>query len=55
MNYISKHFTTDNYDQLVLKKADWSTEVWQALCIIFGFTEAEKITLSEYKLEAWVE
>lgn len=55
MHYISKHFTADNYDQLILDKKDWSEEVWQALCVIFGFTEAERLVVSEYKLEAWSE
>ena len=53
MNHISKHFIADNYDQLVLEKRDWSDEVWGVLCDIFGFTEAEKIVVSEYKLDAW--
>ena len=52
MHYISKHFTADNYDQLILEKEDWSEEVWQALCTIFGFVNVERMTISEYKLEA---
>lgn len=55
MNYISKHFTADNYDQLILERGDWSEEVWQAFMIIFGFVDAERIVVSEYKLEAWSE
>ena len=53
MNYISKHFTADNYDQLVLEKNDWPEEVWKTFLDIFGLSEAEKIVVSEYKLEAW--
>ena len=53
MNYISKHFAADNYDQLVLEKKDWSDVVWHAFLMIFGLVEAERIVVSEYKLEAW--
>ena len=55
MGYISKHFATDNYDQLILEKDEWSDEVWKALTDIFGLKESERIVLSEYKLEAWGE
>lgn len=53
MHYISKHFTADSYEQLILEKEDWSEEVWLALCRIFGFAEANRIVLSDYNLEAW--
>lgn len=53
MNYISKHFAADNYDQLVLEKRDWHEFIWKAFLDIFGLSEAERIVVSEYKLEAW--
>lgn len=52
MHCISKHFTADNYEQLILEQSDYSEYVWKALLDIFGLTEAEKIVVSEYKLEA---
>ena len=55
MHYISKHFTADNYDQLILEQSDYSEYVWKTLLGIFGLNEAEKIVVSEYKLEAWGE
>lgn len=55
MHYISKHFTADNYEQLILDKTDWSEEVWQALCTIFGFADVERMIISEYKLDACTE
>lgn len=54
MHHISKHFTADNYDQLILEEEDWSAEVWQALCKIFGFTKVDTMIFSEYKMDAWV-
>lgn len=55
MNYISKHFVADNYDQLVLNREDWPELVWQALLKIYGLKDSERIVVSEYKLEAWTE
>lgn len=54
MHYISKHFTTDNYDQLVLEQKDWTEEQFNAFKQIFGLDgDTERIVVSEYKLEAW--
>lgn len=55
MSIISKHFTADNYNQLVLNKEDWEPLAWTAFLAIFGLTEAEKIVVSEYKVEAFKE
>lgn len=55
MNYISKHFIADNYDQLILNREDWPELVWQALLTIYGLKDSERIVVSEYKLEAWGE
>lgn len=53
MNHISKHFAADNYDQLILERDDWTDLAWQAFVDIFGLAEAERIVVSEYKLDAW--
>lgn len=53
MNYISKHFTTDGYNELILEAKDWTEEQFDAFRKLFGLEEAERIVISEYKLEAW--
>lgn len=53
MNHISKHFIADNYDELILEKEDWHELIWKAFLDIFGLSEAERIVVSEYKLETW--
>lgn len=53
MHYISKHFTTDGYNQLVLEQKDWTEEQFNAFKQIFGLDDAGRIVISEYKLEAW--
>ena len=53
MHYISKHFTTDSYNQLVLEKKAWTEEQFNAFKQIFGLNDAERIVISEYKIEAW--
>ena len=53
MNYISKHFTTDGCNELILEAKDWTEEQFNAFRKLFGLEEAERIAISEYKLEAW--
>ena len=53
MNYISKHFTTDGYNELVLEAKDWAEEQFNAFRKIFDVEDAERIVISDYKLEAW--
>lgn len=53
MNTISKHFVSDETSQLVLDPKDWSKEQYQAILDIFGFREAERIVLTEYKVDAY--
>jgi hypothetical protein len=53
MEYISKHFMTDNYDELVLSRSDWTDDEWQAFLDIFGLQDVECIKITEYKLEAY--
>lgn len=53
MKYTSKHFMTDGCDQLVLKPEDWTKEQYAAFLKIFGLKEAERIVITEYKLEAY--
>ena len=55
MSYISKNFSADNYDQLILEPEDWTEDVWQAFLDIFGLEKAERIVVSEYKVEAYGE
>ena len=55
MSIISKHFTADNYNQPILNKEDWEPLAWTAFLAIFGLTNAEKIVVSEYKVEAFKE
>lgn len=53
MNYTSKHFTADANNQLILDKADWSDEAWQAFLMLFGIWEADRIVVSEFKVDIW--
>lgn len=53
MHCISKHFTTDGYNQIVLERDDWTDEQFQTFMDIFGLTEAEKIVITDYKIEAY--
>lgn len=53
MYYISKHFTTDGYNQLILEQNDWTEDQFDAFKQIFGLDDAGRIVISEYKLEAW--
>ena len=53
MHYISKHFTTDGANQLVLNYEDWTGEQFDAFKQIFGLDDVERIVISEYKLEAY--
>lgn len=53
MKYMSKHFTTDGCDQLILEPDDWTKEQYDAFLRIFGLKEAERIVITEYKLEAY--
>lgn len=53
MKYLSKQFVTDGVDFLVLEPEDWSKEQWQAFLDIFGLEAAERIKITEYKLEAY--
>lgn len=52
MNTISKHFVSDESSQLVLEPKDWTKEQFQAFIDIFGLSEAKRIVVSEYKIEA---
>lgn len=53
MHYFSKHVTTDEYDFLVLEPEDWTPEQWQGFLDIFGLKEAERIKITEYKMEVY--
>lgn len=53
MNTISKHFVSDETSQLVLEPKDWTNEQYQAFLDIFGFREAERIVLTEFKVDAY--
>ena len=53
MNYISKHFTADANNQIILDRADWSDEAWQGFLILFGVWDADRIVVSEYKVDIW--
>lgn len=52
MHYISHHFVADD-NQLVLEPADWTEEQFDAFMRIFGLKEAERIVITEYRLEAY--
>ena len=52
MKTISKHFVNDGAEELVLVPKDWTKEQFQAFLDIFGLSEAEKIVVTEYKIEA---
>lgn len=53
MNYISKHFMSDGCDQLILTPEDWTDEQFAAFRKIFGLEEAERIVITEYKIDAY--
>lgn len=53
MDCISKHFVGDESSQLVLDPKDWTKEQYQAFLDIFGFREAERIVLTEFKVDAY--
>ena len=40
-------------EQLILEPCDWSEEEWKTLVKLFGMTEAERIVISNYTLEAY--
>lgn len=40
-------------EPLILEPEDWSEEEWKTLLKLFGFKNAEKIKISDYKLEAY--
>jgi hypothetical protein len=53
MDHISKNFTTDGCDQLILEPEDWTEEQYAAFLKIFGLDEAERIVITDYKIEAY--
>lgn len=53
MSCISKHFTADNCNQIILEQENYSEYVWNTLLGIFDLPAADKIVISEYKLDAW--
>lgn len=40
-------------EPLILEPEDWSEEEWKTLLKLFGFKNAERIMISNYKLEAY--
>lgn len=53
MHYFEKHFITNGDNFIVLEPEDWGKEQWQAFIDIFGLKEAERIKITEYKVEAY--
>ena len=53
MDYISKSFTTDGCNQLILEPEDWTKEQYSAFLKIFCLDEAERIVITDYKIEAY--
>ncbi len=53
MNTISKHFVSDESSKLILVPKDWTKEQYKAFLDIFGFREADKIVLTEFKVDAY--
>lgn len=52
MHYISKHFVADD-NQLILEPEDWTAEQYDAFLRIFGLKEAERIVITEYKIDVY--
>ena len=52
MNCRSKHVVNDD-SPIILDPKDWTEEQYQAFLDIFCFREAERIVLTEYKLDAY--
>lgn len=53
MNCISKHYVNDGHDQLILDPKDWTEDQYRAFLDIFGFREADRIVLTEFKVDAY--
>ena len=53
MKYYSTHFVTNGDNFLVLEPEDCTQEQWQKLLDIFGLQEAERIVITEYKVEVY--
>lgn len=53
MHYISKHYSAEDYNQLILEPEDYSEVEWNTILKVFGMEEAQRIVLSEYKFEAY--
>lgn len=55
MKYLSKHFTSDGINQIVLEPEDWTKEQFEAFMKIFGLTNVKRIVVSEYRIESYAE
>lgn len=51
MEYINQKIN----EPLILEPEDWTAAEWDTLLKLFGFRDADRITISDYKLEAWGE
>ena len=49
MNYCCEH----TYEPLILEPEDYPGEEWTTILKIFGMKDAERIVVSDYKLEAY--
>lgn len=48
-----EYFEERTTEPLVLEPDDWTSEEWATILKLFGMSEAEKITISDYKFEAY--
>jgi hypothetical protein len=52
MQYV--HYTPDSRQEfLVFEPEDWSEDEWKTILKIFGFTEAERIVVRNYSVNAY--
>ena len=40
-------------DFIVFEPEDWSEDEWKVICKIFGFKEAERVVLHNYRVRAY--
>ena len=53
MDYIQLTGSLKQGNQIILEPEDWTEEQWATFLELFNLEEAERIVLSEFKVEAY--
>lgn len=53
MDYIQRTGSLEQGNQIILEPEDWTKEQWDVFLELFDLEEADRIVLSEFKVEAW--